>query len=212
MIEKLGLNQALRYFFSGTILLLSAGYSYGFSWREDQLKKVSDTIGLAAALALTAGAVVYVLYRALLYNLLSRLSYWIAEKVDVWPDRRMKWLPFCIPENEYVTDCWRWRLSDPKGLGAIPAHGSIAEWGSHIHMCYSSVLSIWVGSLIGACIEGSCRFDPVLFSIATTVFVAGFVSHIRLKHMELRLKRETNRSKVQQPAAVHGVEDVAAEQ
>ena len=195
-LKNLGLNQALRYFFSGTIFVSSAYYGYGLRLSDLNAEAMKGAVAALALVALTAGASVYVLYRSVFYNLLSRLAHWLAGKLDTsCPESLMRFLPFCITSSEFKIDCWRWKLSDSTGQGANPAHSFVAEWGSQIHMCYTFVLSIWLGSLTGSLLAHSCSFDWLLFWISVGTFVVGIISHIRLKHMELRLKRERTLTK-----------------
>lgn len=209
-IDRLGINNVLRYFFSGAIFLAAAGYGFGIAELKSKIEEVSGGVAaLLSLLALLIGATIYVVYRAVLYTILSRVSAWLAVNwVSGWSDKTMRRCPvaLAVPENEFKIDTWRWKLADAGESGAVPAHRTIAEWGSHIHFCYTAGISISVGSITGAQIarvmyEATIGWSCLLIVAFGLINLVGMISHIRLKHIEYRLhgippKAESGRSRV----------------
>lgn len=200
-IDKFSLNDALRYFFCGVTFMLS--FARGYGWNLSNLGALSTASVTGISLvALTTGAVTYSVYRALIYVYLSRIAQRVSKFVAAWDKWKISFiLPTNVPDAEFNLDQWRWNYGVPDGDKKKTASVKLAEWGSQIHLCYTSATAVWIGSLSGALSndpQSRPCIDCGLMIVAAIFIIAGASSHLRLKDIETRLR---NLSETEQSSA-----------
>src|SRR5260221_6891034 len=107
-IDKLSLNDALRYFFCGAAFMLA--FAKGYGCKRSNLETLSPaSVAGIALVALTIGAVTYSFYRALIYVYLNRLAELLSPKIAACNKSKISfWLPTNVPNAEFAADKWRW--------------------------------------------------------------------------------------------------------
>jgi len=168
-VEKLNLNELLRYGFAGTVFLILIIAAY-----DEPRFVMSGEYGngiLATALltiGLTAGSVIYTLHRAIPYPVL----YWVFAKLS---GRK---------ENTMELDIKRWRNVSKSGS----LQPRLGEWAAQLHFLYcigwSGLVAIVLGK--GACWSRSDLWCAVLSASLCFLF-AGMWHHYRYQKWEKRV-------------------------
>lgn len=146
-MEKLKLNELLRYAFSGGVALLTLVFIYpsAFCFFKSNDKVVDIT--LLSVLALIVGSLIYSLHRAVIYPIFYRIILIILctplfKKYKFEGKMLIPWIPTRL---ELRLDIERWqRRRKEKSLQA-----ELTEWGSQIHFLYTTSWAIFVAIIIG---------------------------------------------------------------
>ena len=180
-MDKLKINDLLRYAFSGGISLLTLVllYSPNLTLLTATDKIVDATF--IGVLSLLAGSLIYSLHRALIYPLIYRLLIILLSLGKKYTfDWRMlvPWRPTAL-DLRLDTDRWK-RRKDPASLQT-----ELTEWASQIHFLYTTSWAIIVASYIGSRLpsEVTKNFDAQAYSIIgwinLVVLVSALITHWR---------------------------------
>lgn len=91
--DQLNLNQLLRYGFCGMFLFVSFMYGRGgMSVFEKHSVMIKDHAVLLTSSFFGAGALLYTLYRALIYPYLGRLAFWVTFDLPDKENTNVRWL------------------------------------------------------------------------------------------------------------------------
>jgi hypothetical protein len=181
-MERLRINDLLRYAFSGGIALLTIDILYkkptiGILTTADKLADAA----ILGVLALLIGTLIYSLYRSAVYPLIYRvllIVLCIQKKYEFKPEMLIPWRPTKL-EIELDTKRWKLRM-DEKSV-----HNNLVEWGSQIHFLWTTSLAIMAASFVGAHLSSNVtkEFDANAYSILSTInyliLVSAAIAHWR---------------------------------
>ncbi len=180
-VEKLQLNQMLRYGLAGGMGLFCLVVTYPDTFKPMMVKDSAWRDGVVlGALAFVIGTVSYALLRALVYPVLFRVII-----VILWLFRRVRgcWgflLPW--PSKTEV----RWDRELYYNRQADPARFSTVEWSDQVHFLCCSSLVCFVGINVGQFVGWTA--DKVayhaFFWLAMLAGIGGFVHNLRLMFHE----------------------------
>ncbi len=170
-MDKLNINELLRYGFSGALLFLASLISFK---QAISLIKVlpSNLFGASAVLGvvLVIGSIIYAIHRAILYPLLYKVGC-----IVVYGKKQADILNL---------DSKRWaRYKDPESL-----QNNFREWASQIHFLYCSTWAIVLAQLIGHWSKWDrTNLYWLIWLVAIALGVAALVHHRRYLKYEHEL-------------------------
>jgi len=146
-------------------------FARGADWDASDFKTLTGaSVAGIGLIALTSGAIIYSIYRALIYVYTSRIAGCLSSMTTSWNERKISyWLPTHVPSAEFDEDIWRWTFGAENGKQDEAARGRLSEWGSQVHLCYTIALAIGMGSFFGVLAIGKCP-SPDRFLILIAVF------------------------------------------
>lgn len=181
-MDKLKINDLLRYGFSGGIALFTLVVLYPnalsfFRGKDDYVETA-----FIGAFALIVGSLIYSLHRAVIYPLLYRLliiALSLRGKYEFKCEMLVPWRPTKL---DLTLDTKRWiRRKDKKSL-----QSELSEWGSQIHFLYTTSWAIILASFIGSLLPiptKAPKFDQGTYLIISWVnwfiFISATITHWR---------------------------------
>jgi len=143
-MEKLGLNEYLRYGLSGAIALLTLVLTYpqtASSWLSIDSELAQATI--VAGLILLIGILIYSVHRIILYPIIYRIILKIIYGFE-WKCSYL--LPWKLSKDEIELDVKR---SNKRCEDKNPYKNGFNEWFSRIHFLYCSTWAILITLIFG---------------------------------------------------------------
>lgn len=206
-MEKLKLEELLRYAFSGALLLISLVLTHPKEkWGPvlgvdpTVVKGIGDAT-VIIAFVLLIGSSIYVLHRAVAYPILWRLALGVLVGCRTYRGSRDMLFLYRISAEEARLDLWRLGL---KTWAPIRA-SFLSEWGAQVHFLYCSGWAILVARILGSYFANTpAETHPAeLFRCLLWIFfLGGFVHHLRLLQMIAIFQTETVLSKTEDPISI----------
>ena len=170
-MDKLNINELLRYGFSGAVLFFGSLLSFK---QAVLLIKVlpSNFFGISVVfgIVLVIGSIIYGIHRAILYTVLYKICC-----IFVYGKKQA---------DTVNLDVQRWeRYNNPKSL-----QNNLREWASQIHFLYCSTWAIVLAQLIGHCNKWNKTnlYQPIWF-VGIVLGVSALIHHLRYLKYEYRL-------------------------
>ena len=181
-LEKLKLQEVLRYAFSGALFYIALGLIY-LTKEKLSLGAVSaGHVTLGIGLVLLTGSLLYTTHRALTYPFVFfplALSILSTFGLYEWEWRIV--IPFLESNAELKVDNRRLQLRNDRGKKGEVVASMFDEWGAQVHFLYCSSLA--VGLALCARIHWSpCNAVAwsTLLWVALVFLISAFSHHLRL--------------------------------
>ena len=142
-MEKLKLQELLRYAFSGALFYLALGLVY---LCKEELSPINVSAGyatLAIGLVLLSGSLLYAMHRALTYPFIFFPGALLV--LSLFRLYQFEWrilIPFLESNAELEVDRCRLRLRHEPGKKGEALHAMLDEWSAQVHFLYCSSIAI----------------------------------------------------------------------
>lgn len=142
-MEKLKLQELLRYAFSGALFYLALGLAY---LPKEWLSPINVSGGyatLAIGLVLLTGSLLYTLHRALTFPFIFFPGVLLV--LALLGKYKLEWkivIPFLESNAELNVDRYRLRLRHELGQKGKALHAMLDEWSAQIHLLYCSSMAV----------------------------------------------------------------------
>lgn len=172
-MKDVSLGQLMRFGLAGGIfvgLLL-----FGFSEPRSALtgEPSSVVVGLAFAVSLLSGTVIYSLHRAMLFPQIRRALFRFVQE----------------ERSALEVDMERWSLSIELGEGRS-MQSRLVVWADQIHFLYCAAWGTLLALLVGRVVGWSLAFEPVIaLGFAAAVLVTTLVSNYQYQLYEVRVMK-----------------------
>jgi len=181
-VEKLKLQELLRYAFSGALFYLALGLVY--LSKEEQCP-ISVSVGyatLAIGLVLLSGSLLYTMHRALTYPFIFFPGTLLV--LSLFGKYQFEWkilIPFLESSAELEVDRCRLRLRHELGQKGEALHAVLDEWSAQVHLLYCSSMAVGLAlcARVYWCPHNLIAWK-ILLVIALVFLVGAIFHHLRL--------------------------------
>jgi uncharacterized protein involved in cysteine biosynthesis len=169
-MEKLRLNEYLRYGLSGAVALLTLVLTYPqtASWLSIDSKLAQAFI--VVGLILLIGILIYSVHRAILYPIIYRI---MLTKIHGFEWKSLSLLPWKFSSDEIELDVKR---SNKRCEEKNPYKTGFDEWFSRIHFLYCSAWAILISLILGYVIKPCAALSKTALLIFVLVCLLAFIS------------------------------------
>ena len=195
-MEKLKLQELLRYAFSGALFYVALGLVY---LPKEGLSPINISAGyatLAIGLILLSGSLLYIMYRALTYPFIFFPGALLI--LSLFRFCQFEWrilIPFQESKAELAVDRGRLDIRFKFGPKGEALHAALDEWSAQVHLLYCSSLAI------GLALCARVYWEPrnpiawkVLLAVALVLLIAAISHHLRLLIRIVTLQAECKRA------------------